>query len=344
LSDWFARPLQDRRFPRGHPVTPLKIVAAAFALAIALLVPSALVAAETVAPRMLLLDGAVVGTDIVAVGERGTILRSTDNARTWQRAASPADATLTGVAFAPDARHGWAVGHDALILATTDGGQSWTKQLEGKNFSGAAPMPRGGSSAPTLEDSFLDVAALDAQHAIAVGAYGLCMTTDDGGRSWTRKKVLDEDYHLNRITVADADTLYLAGEHGTLLRSTDRGATWRPIAAPYDGSFYGVLPLDRRTLVAHGLRGRVYRSTDAGASWQPVATPEPVLLAASLRLRSNFILLAGQARTLLLSRDYGQSFSAVPAPPATAIAELLELPDGKLLALGEAGATLIAKP
>ena len=284
--------------------------------------------AADIAPRMLLLDGAVVGPDIVVVGERGAILRSTDNARTWQTATTPTGATLTGVNFAPDGQHGWAVGHDALIVATADGGRTWSQQYQGEN----------------LQDSFLDVLALDAQRVIAVGAYSLFATTANGGRSWVRRKVLAEDYHLNRVARGPTGTLYLAGEHGTLLRSSDSGETWTSIAAPYDGSFYGIVPLDRRTLVAHGLRGRVYRSIDDGASWEPVATPQPVLLATALKLKSNFLVFAGQARALLLSRDYGKSLVPSPAALITATAELLEIPDGSILALGEAGATLLAQP
>src|SRR5882672_2395982 len=78
--------------------------------------------AADVAPRMLLLDAATVGSDVIAVGERGTILTSNDAAKSWHRATVSATATLTAVTFADNARHGWAVGHDALILATTDGG------------------------------------------------------------------------------------------------------------------------------------------------------------------------------------------------------------------------------
>src|SRR4051812_10215966 len=53
-----------------------------------------------VAPKMLLLDGAAVGPDLVVVGELGTILRSSDQAHTWQAAPVATRATLTGVAFA----------------------------------------------------------------------------------------------------------------------------------------------------------------------------------------------------------------------------------------------------
>ena len=279
-------------------------------------------------PRMLLLDGAVVGPEIVVVGERGTILRSADNARTWQRAAVPATATLTGVTFAPGTSRGWAVGHDALILATVDGGKSWSQQYQGEN----------------LQDSFLDVLAVDAGHVIAVGAYGLFASTRDGGKTWTRRKLGADDYHFNRLSAGPSGTLYLAGEHGTLLRSVDGGETWHAIRTPYDGSFYGIVPLDRRTLLAHGLRGRLYRSIDDGATWEAVATPQPVLLAAAVRLKSESVLIAGQARTLLVSRDYGKSTTAFAAGLTTAIAELVELPDSRVLALGEDGATILPAP
>ena len=72
----------------------------------------------------LLLDGTVVDGLAVVVGERGHILRSEDQGRSWRQAAVPTRATLTGVHF-HDRQLGWAVGHDATILRTVDGGQSW---------------------------------------------------------------------------------------------------------------------------------------------------------------------------------------------------------------------------
>ena len=227
--------------------------------------------AADVAPRMLLLAGAPAGSDaIIAVGERATILRTTDSARTWQAASVPAgtSTTLTGLSFAPDGQRGWAVGHDALILATVDAGRTWQKSWQGEN----------------LTESFLDVLALDARHILAVGAYGFCVESKDAGTTWTRRKILTDDLHLNRLTRGPTGTLYLAGERGTLLRSVDAGATWQPIESPYDGSFYGILPLDKNTLVAHGLRGRLYRSADDGRSWEMVQLADRVLLAATLKL------------------------------------------------------------
>jgi photosystem II stability/assembly factor-like uncharacterized protein len=279
------------------------------------------------ATRALLLDAKASGHTVVAVGAAGHILRSTDGGATWQLAAAPTRATLTGVCF-PDGRNGWAVGHDAIILHSEDGGLTWAAQYQG----------------PDLQVSFLDVCFLDAQTGFVAGAYGQFLATTDGGRTWTPRRVIEEDYFLNRITLGPAGTLYLAGEHGTLLRSADRGATWIPIPTPYDGSFYGILPLGPKTLLAHGLRGRLYRTEDDGDTWQLVSTEQRGLWATTVRLRSGVIVVAGQSRLFAVSRDVGRSFAPWSPGLTTGVAELVEAPDGTPLAFGEDGVTRLPVP
>jgi photosystem II stability/assembly factor-like uncharacterized protein len=288
--------------------------------------PAAARAAE-VPLRYLLLDGMVVGPDVIVVGESGVILRSSDQARTWTPAASGVKCTLTGVSFATltAPKLGWIVGHDAVILGTNDGGVTWTKQYQGEN----------------LQASFLDVLAVDAQRAIAVGADGLYVSTTNGGKTWEKRRITEDEYHFNRITRGSSSTLFIAGEHGTLLRSPDLGATWTSLKTPYEGSFYGILMLDRQTLLAYGLRGHVYRSTDDGASWRQIETPRAALLATALKVGGANLVLAGQARTVLVSRDLGRTLTRIPNVLGTGVAEMLELPDGAVLALGEAGATRV---
>ena len=307
------------RFPMGS-------IGWLFAAALSLLFTAAAGAAP--APGTLLLDGAVAGRDLVAVGERGAVWRSEDDGASWTRAETPTRTMLTGVAFAADGLRGWAVGHDATILGTTDGGRTWRQESPGGN----------------LQDSFLDVAALDERQAIAIGAYGLFSETRDGGVTWTRRRLSDDDPHLNRISRGPTGTLYVAGERGTLLRSSDQGSTWQPMASGYTGSFYGVLALDRRTLLAYGLQGHVHRSSDDGATWERIQTPVAALIASAVQLRSNFIVAGGSTRTLLLSRDYGRHFEALPGSPASAVAEFVATPSGRILILGEAGALLLDAP
>lgn len=283
-----------------------------------------------VQPRLLLLDAALSGAEVVAVGERGAIYRSRDNALTWQRVAAGTRATLTGVGFAPGdaAKVGWAVGHEAALLATTDGGLTWAVQ----------------NAAVDVQDSFLDVIAINRERVIAIGAYGLFVETNDGGKTWAKRKILEDDAHLNRISHGAAGDLFIAGEHGTLLRSTDEGKSWKPLSAPYDGSFYGVVAPAEHTLLAYGLEGRVFRSTDDGANWTAIMTADRSLVATGIKTKRDTILLAGNARTQWLSSDDGKSFGPASGGFTSAIAELLELPNGSVLALGEAGAALLPSP
>ncbi|HIQ53146.1 MAG TPA: hypothetical protein EYH51_07785, partial [Pseudomonas pachastrellae] len=79
------------------------------------------------ASHTLLIDAAVVGDRLVAVGSRGHIVYSDDQGKSWSQAEVPVRQLLTAVYFVDDKR-GWAVGHDSLILNTTDGGATWAMQ------------------------------------------------------------------------------------------------------------------------------------------------------------------------------------------------------------------------
>ena len=91
------------RAPR-NPLPPALRLLARFVsgvlilLAIAPLAPAASPAPH--AARSLLLDASLNGHVIIAVGERGAIIRSADSGETWEAIVSPTDATLTGVSFA----------------------------------------------------------------------------------------------------------------------------------------------------------------------------------------------------------------------------------------------------
>ena len=168
-------------------------------------------------------------------------------------------------------------------------------------------------------------------------------------KTWVRRKIIDEDFHLNRLTRGPTGTLYLAGEHGTLLRSADNGATAGP--APRR-ALRRIVLRHSSARPAHAPRVRLARpalpipaTTVRRGRLVPLHDRQPLLLATALQLlKSNFIVVAGQARALLLSRDYGRTFSPWDAPLTTAVAKLIELPDGDVLALGEAGATVLPKP
>lgn len=279
------------------------------------------------AAESLLLDLTRAGSRLVAVGDRGHVLLSDDEGRTWRQVVVPTRAMLTGVSFG-NATQGWAVGHDGVILATADAGLTWTHQNAGSD----------------LETVWLDVFFRDPLHGLAVGAYGKCVLTSDGGRTW-QPSAVPEEVHLNQITPTATDRLYLTGEAGTLLTSITARDAWQKIEAPYDGSLYGLLALDERKLLIYGLRGHVYTSDNAGILWTKRETAVPVLIMAGLRLKSGTIVLAGTGGNFHLSRDGGATFAHwQPESYHGGASALLETADGALLVAGEKGVTRLQPP
>ena len=87
---------------------------------------SAVTAAPIKPDRVILLDVAMAGKRIVAVGERGVVLLSDDNSKTWTSVRAPVTRTLTAVTFFDD-KVGIAVGHGGSVLRTEDGGKTWVQ-------------------------------------------------------------------------------------------------------------------------------------------------------------------------------------------------------------------------
>ena len=298
------------------------------------LVPPAGAADAELAPlaeKSLLLDGqAVTPGRMVAVGERGHILISVDAGRSWRQSPVPTRATLTSVFFV-DGKHGWAAGHDAVILATDDGGATWRKVHEDLE------------SGPILDLWFRDL-----KNGYAVGGYGLFLATTDGGASWEPQPVADAsgadiDLHFNQLHALTDGRLILAGEAGQLLLSAD-GRQWRTLELPYEGSLFGTLSWDDGKLLAFGLRGHLFRSVDAGGSWQPVVTGTEAILNDAIRLQDGRVVVVGLAGTVLVSSDEGRTFVAHAQFDRPGIARVIESNGHALVLLGTHGARYLELP
>ena len=334
-----------------------------------LLAPAGAGAAEAVkaplATESLLLDGAVAGSRLVVVGERGHVLVSTDDGASWTQSPVPTRALLTAVHM-HDERTGWAVGHDAVILRTRDGGETWTLVHE----------------APEEELPLLDVWFRDERTGFAVGAYGYFLATEDGGETWTARSVSEDDFHLNALIPVPRERsdspdpgsrrpesqgpeskgatpraprsqpprdqrppprrLYLAAEAGVAYRSDDGGKTWRELSTPYAGSWFGGLALDEDEVLLAGLRGHLFRSGDGGDTWTEVATGTHATLTGAVRLPSGSIVVTGLEGSVLTSRDAGRSVSARRLPSREGISAALPLSGGGVLLVGEFGVKRLA--
>ncbi|EGH13901.1 hypothetical protein BKM20_20315 [Pseudomonas avellanae] len=277
----------------------------------------------------LLLDVAHAGARLVAVGDHGHILYSDDQGKTWSQARVPTRQLLTAVFFV-DEQHGWTVGHDAQILASSDGGKSWNKQFE--DLKREAPL--------------LDVWFKDLNNGFAIGAYGALLNTSDGGQHWqdVSDRLDNEDqYHLNGIAQIKDAGLFIVGEAGSMFRSSDEGQTWEKLEGPYQGSLFGVVGTAQpASLLAYGLRGNLFRSSDFGDTWQPIELngargPVEFGLASATLLSDGTLVLVGNGGSVMRSTDNGQTFEVFNRPDRISLAGVTANLQGNLILVGQGG-------
>jgi hypothetical protein len=176
----------------------------------------------------------------VAVGDNGTILRTTDGGSTWVRLTTGTANNIAGLSFASPT-HGLAVGTSGTIFRTTDAGATWSRKLNA-----------------TL--AWLTAVAFpDTLHAYAIGdwIHTAILRSTDGGKSWVQDDVIWID-EMKAIAFADSDNGILAGD-ARLASTTNGGLSWDIIR---DGdAFLGLtMPsIENGTMVG---AGKIFTTTD----------------------------------------------------------------------------------
>jgi photosystem II stability/assembly factor-like uncharacterized protein len=238
-----------------------------------------------------------------AVGHDGVVLHSADAGKTWTRQLD-----------------GRSLGDVLVAHYNRSGDAKWLE--EAKRF-----------AAQGAENPFLDVWFDDARNGTIVGAFGLVLRTADGGATWEPLLHAADNpkaLHLYAVKRIGSD-LFIAGEQGTLLKSD--GQRFSALASPYPGTLFGLVGNDRALLahglrgnvvrstdggrtwapVATGVgvgltastldeRGRfvivsqaghVLVSSDDGASFTPVKLERPIPAAAVVSVGASALILAG---------------------------------------------------
>lgn len=305
---------------------------------------------------------------LVAVGDQGVVMRSTDQGQHWQQQPTPFSVMLTSIFFS-DAQHAWLTGHDGLLAASRDGGISWTPLLDGNQVnqlrlqrlqervaelqSLADAEPDNALLAEQLDNALwyaddaavaveegpsvplLDVWFANEHRGFALGGYGLLLKTEDGGQHWAYwGDRLDnpDNFHLNAMMADHRGDLYIAGEAGLLFRSQDGGDSWSRIETPYDGSFFSITEF-KQQLFLMGLRGHLYRSVD-GLDWQTVDTGYNATLLSAVADTQKLVLL-GQGGLILESSD-GQHFTPIDSGGRRSLSAGVAV-DGAYILVGEGG-------
>lgn len=204
--------------------------------------------------------------NVYAVGDDGTIVRSTDEGTTWRNVAPPRKAPDS---IAPRYASVWGSGPtdiyvvganimNALVLHSSDGA-TFTEQ-------------------PASGGELVAVWGSDADHVFAAGMHEILRTTDHGA-SW-RSVWSDASTRLTSISGGGGSIWATGWKQGptpkgtpSIFESSDHGASWHELQGKPPSEHLNAIRWTKRgTLVGVGYGPKIHRSVDRGATW----TEEPI--------------------------------------------------------------------
>ncbi|HSV71541.1 MAG TPA: YCF48-related protein [Methylibium sp.] len=286
---------------------PTSLLRAALPSGLALLIIGALLyaglfikpqaAGAAVAPSVFTRNDRFYGVTVPApkqvwlAGTAGRVLLSRDDGLSWERQATPTADGLQDIA-AWTADKAVAVGNNAAIVYTTDGGRKWLNAVAPRN---------------AVANKLLRVRVDGGESAWAVGEGGSVLVSRDGGATWVGVGK-GEDVAWNDVLTFGAHVL-IAGEFGQLRRSGDAGKSWQSVRSGAQTSLMGLARDDAGQILAVGVNGTVIASGDDGVTWQARPSPTREHLFA-VTWQSGVWTVVGDKGVLLRSRDSGASWSA----------------------------------
>lgn len=231
-----------------------------------------------------ILDGHRIGRTMVAwyAGDEAAAALDAKRLAAWQQeaarfAAQGAENPLLDVWF-ENAQVGYAVGAFGQVFRTRNGGEGWEPLLH------LADNPK--------------ALHLYAVRGIAgrlwfAGEQGLLLELDDSG-SAPRLRAVELPYKGTLFGVTgDTRTLLAFGLRGSVLRSTDGGRQWQPVASGVQsGLTAGTVTADGRFVLV-SQAGHVLVSRDDGARFVPLKLERPLPAAAVIEAAPGRLLVAG---------------------------------------------------
>ena len=217
-------------------------------------------------------DGSFVGLDFYKKLWLG-------DAQGQQWSAKPLEKGLNALAVNCDAAGRlWVVGSNTTVLASSDRGASWK------------PSKLGGDAILTT------VQFVDAQHGFITGEFGIVMTTDNGGASWTKQTKLPDDFYPYSTLFIDDKRGWASGLGGVIQATTDGGRTWTRQNHRSGAPLYALLRHGEQLYGVGGNQISVLRGQAWERSEQSPASPAPLVAGAALD--SGALLLAGMGGAL----------------------------------------------
>jgi photosystem II stability/assembly factor-like uncharacterized protein len=187
-----------------------------------------------------------------AVGDDGTIMKTTDGGSNWTIFTKGPEYELRSVCFT-DENTGYAAA-SGIILRTDDAGASWNTVYNGM---------WGWSSTSLCFPDF--------NTGYAINVTGEIAKTSDGGLIWTSLPSISGTQYLNSAFFTNVNTGYVVGYNdygfGAIIKTINGGESWDTLSSGVRTMLNSVFFTDSLTGFVVGDHGTILKTINAGLTW-----------------------------------------------------------------------------
>jgi len=260
-----------------------------------------------------------------AAGNSGTVIRTTDGGENWLHMNIEQNFEIKKIRFL-NLSFGWVI-DESRVAITTDGGKTWMKKYEDSNsriksawfnnslhgiiITGGIIVTNNGGK--NWDDKILptiwglrDLAMIDEQKGVAIGARGMICRTRDGGLNWETISQ-DQLFPISKIKFYDINIGYMALYTDILCRTTNGGLTWKGIFRNEIKDFY-IVDKNIVLLLADLV---LYMSQDGGSSWHTLFKMQNHIVKSFFVKENKIFIVAVKPGTqkVFFSNDLGISWA-----------------------------------
>lgn len=227
----------------------------------------------------------------IAVGDSGTILRSTDEGKHWAQQMSNTTSPITRLTYSRFAKTWLAIGAEGTALKSVDDGISWQK-IDGLTF-----------------QALQKVQSIDATKTWLIAAEQNLWVSTDQGQHWHTAPIAS-NLSVTNITSFSSNNITLATTSGgELLLQTNDGWLKKPVS---QGKYISALAHNNSTLVAATSDGWVFTSDNLGDTWLGRKLNDNYIATIVWHPTASRFVLAGSNATLFVSDTNGLDWQNIP--------------------------------
>ena len=219
-----------------------------------------------------------------AVGDHGTILKTTNSGVNWFSQQSGTVNNLMSIFFS-DINTGCAVGSAGTCLRTTNGGDNWyslntgvSVGLNSVRFNAPSRIWVVGNNGVIIRttnsgtnwfsvpcpvtNNLNDITLIQSQ--MIAGSSGVVLKSTNGGLNWTAGYV-SPAVDLKSICKDGGGNTWISGASGKIFKSSDDGNSWVALNTGTNNDLYSICL--QNNLWVSGASGLILNSTDFGSNW-----------------------------------------------------------------------------